>query len=118
MRSGQFPLLLLGGMIFGCASPATLRIQMPYLDLDSTSPAKEVAACIAHRWESSGTTGTALRINMKSSPSGYTVNWSEGDRTFVLTDVDDRPDGSSIRYFRLRDALYLEGFDAAVMLCR
>jgi hypothetical protein len=95
-----------------------MRQGKPFVELTSTRPAKDVALCIAKRWENSGYGGTPS-VTFRPSETGYVVavrnEWIGS--TQLLVDIDDVAPGSSARYFK--GAVVAEGvFDKAVIECQ
>ncbi|QWD91628.1 hypothetical protein [Polynucleobacter sp. MWH-Braz-FAM2G] len=86
--------------LVGCATPAELRSQKPLLDLKSTKPAKDVAICIADKWEGLGGFGGALTVNMRVTTSGYVVSLPLNGQTGMLVDIDNDGTGSTTKYYK------------------
>jgi hypothetical protein len=95
-----------------------MRTKGPALEVKSIHPAKQVAACIANRWENSGVFGTTVPVTMRQAEEGYTVssyNASWG-KTDLLADVNDVAGGSITRYYKSIGAT--ERFENAVKECQ
>lgn len=102
--------------LFGCSSPGDLRKASPNLDLTSQKPSKNVATCIADKWEN-GIFG-AVPISMRPTPGGYTLSWvNRAGGVGLLVDVDDSGAGSKTRYFQ-GGVIGAGRFEAAVLNCQ
>lgn len=87
--------------LLGCASPNEMRAKGPSLEVRSSHPAKQVADCIANRWENSGWLGTTVPITMRQTQEGFTVSFYNAawGKTDLLADVNDVEGGSITRYY-------------------
>lgn len=106
-------------LLFGCATPANMRLESPALELSSFKPAKSVSVCIAERWENLGVLGTTVPVNVRPSESGYVLSWQNDvtKHTALLVDVNETETGSVTRYYK--NLVLGEGqFDQAVKDCQ
>lgn len=102
------PLLLIAVLLTACTTPAERRMQRPELDLTSPKPSRDVAVCIADKWENTkqfmGFSSDPVNTGMK--PNGYSVsvtgsNLYRNHTTLTLADVTDRqPSGSATKYYK------------------
>ena len=116
--SRLLPAVVLVAGLCACATPDEMRHGKPFVELTSVRQAKDVALCIAKRWENSGYGGTPS-VTFRPSETGYIVavrnEWIGS--TQLLVDIDDAAAGSSTRYFK--GAVVAEGaFDTAVTECQ
>jgi hypothetical protein len=91
--------------IGGCATPAELREKGPVYVLTSKLTAKQVAACIASKWESASPLFGTQPVNMKIQKDGYSVALGN-EGTMFLVDVKELlgpGGGSSTAFFKYRD---------------
>ncbi|MEC5215057.1 hypothetical protein RCH06_003634 [Polaromonas sp. CG_9.5] len=89
--------------IAGCATPSELREKGPAYVLTSNISAKQVAACIASKWESASPLFGTQPVNMKIQKDGYSVALGN-EGTMFLVDVKELPGGgSSTAFFKYRD---------------
>ena len=103
----------------GCATPSAMRSSTAAIDMTSKRPAKDVAICVADRWENVGLLGTTTAVSMRPTRTGYTVAFrnEQTGHTQLLTDVDETAEGSRTRYFK-NFVLGEGGFDKAVQECQ
>jgi hypothetical protein len=95
--------LLFVAFIAGCATPAELREKGPAYVLTSKLSAKQVAACIASKWESASPLFGTQPVNMKIQKDGYSVALGN-EGTMFLVDIKELPNGgSSTAFFKYRD---------------
>ena len=103
----------------GCASTAELRKDTPLLTAASKQPARTVAACVADQLERRGLAGGTTPLSFRPTPNGFTlsVGSSLAPLLYMLVDVDEQPDGSSVmRYYR-PSAQPWHAMDEAVRQC-
>jgi hypothetical protein len=111
--------LALAMLLAGCATPSDMRSAPPSAEYRSDRPSKDVAICIADRWESSGGLGATVPIKMRPTSTGYTVSvrndaWGH---TAMMVDVDDNGPGARTTYFK--QLVLGEGaFDKIVAECQ
>ena len=103
--------------IAGCATPAELREKGPAYVLTSKLTAKQVAACIATKWESASPFFGTQPVNMKIQKDGYSVALGN-EGTMFLVDVKELSSGgSSTAFFKYRDPP-LKIFEPHVTSCQ
>jgi hypothetical protein len=91
-----------------CATPADRRKNPPDIVTSSKKSAKEVAICIAEKWEntkpfmgfSSPPVNTTLKLNGYSITATNTNNVGSTN-TFALADVTENQLGSTTKYFKM-----------------
>lgn len=81
-------------VVAGCATPNELRQGKPELRLNSVKNAKNVAICIADKWENGGPFGP-VPLSMRETQSGYMVSVMCETNTCMLADVASLPDNRS-----------------------
>jgi hypothetical protein len=102
-------------LLLGCSTPGQMRQHVPDLELKSNRPAKDVAVCIADKWENGSALsffGGTYPISMRMTNDGYIVSITTYPTLFV--DVNDAPNGSLIKFFR--DSVS-PGFESDVKKC-
>jgi uncharacterized protein YcsI (UPF0317 family) len=97
--------------VLGCANPAERRAGTADLEVKSVRSAKDMAMCIAEKWEV-GPLGGSWAIAMRPIPNGYTVSLAQASNIFA--DVKETPDGSFTRMF---GDPFSEGFQNDVKKC-
>jgi hypothetical protein len=70
--SRLLPAVVLVAGLCACATPDEMRHGKPFVELTSVRQAKDVALCIAKRWENSGYGGTPS-VKFRLSETGYIV---------------------------------------------
>lgn len=120
MKSNKITSLLVGFvitiMMSGCATPRTTRQQKPAAHYQSSKSAKDVAVCIANKWENLGLFGGTISIHMRPISNGYTLSIGE-ERTQMLLDIIDVVGGSETTYYK-NFVIGEASFDEAVKSCQ
>lgn len=106
-------------LLAGCATPNAMRKDQPSAAFQSKRPAKDVAICIAERWENSGSLGVTVPVRLRPTQTGHLVSvrndaWGH---TALMADVDDVGTGSQTRYYK-RLVLGEGTFDKIVADCQ
>lgn len=93
---------LAAGALAACTTTADLRKQPPISTHTSNRSAVQVATCITERWER-GWFGSAMPVEMRQAPDGFTVliRHPTLGQVDYLADVTATGSGSAIRYHRL-----------------
>ena len=108
----------------GCATTADLRKKPPALDMTSKKSAKEVALCIAEKWENTkpfmGLSSPPVNTNIR--PDGYSItatdiNWMGSSSTVTLADVTETKTESATRYYKQGGGGFGD-YDQAVIECQ
>lgn len=104
--------------LFGCATPRDMRNEEPTASYTSAKPSKNVAICIADKWENGGAFGTAVQVAMRPTVTGYTAAWVTGiDGVGLFVDIDDVPPGSRTRLFK-HGIIGIGSFQDSVSSCQ
>ena len=92
--------LFLIPIIVACSTPAEMRKETPTMTLISNKNAKNVAVCIAERWEGLGIFNSTIPVNMRPTDTGYTIKIVLNGQPGMLVDIDETTNGSSTRYYK------------------
>jgi hypothetical protein len=95
-------LLLAAVLVAGCATPADMRARKPDFEAHSNRSAKEIAICVADRWENSGPFGGSIPVTLRPTETGFTVSWRNEvlGHTGMLVDIDEVSSGTRTRFFK------------------
>lgn len=119
MKGNSLNIVWLAMLLISCATPGEMRSTTAAGVYESKRSAKEVAICIADRWENSGWFNTTVPVNMRPTKTGYTASLRNDGlgHTQLLVDVEDVGSGSKTKYFK--NLVIGEGtFDLAVTNCQ
>lgn len=112
------PLIML---LTACATPNERRQGLPDINVPSNKPSKEVALCIADKWENIRPflVFSSLSINTSIKTNGYTVTGtgSGSTNTIVLVDILDYQQGSYIKYYKMGGGGFGD-YDEVVKQCQ
>ena len=109
----------------GCATPSDLRKKTPSLDMTSKRTAKEVALCIAEKWENTkpfmSLSSPPVNTNIRSN--GYSIIVTNialaSSNAVALADVTEIEMASATRYYKLWGSGSGYGdYDQAVIECQ
>ncbi len=78
----------------GCATPNDVRKSAPELQLTSTKTPKQVASCIADKWEDA-----KLLVRSRETERGYALTVMINDVLCYLADVVGSADKTSTKYY-------------------
>lgn len=96
-----FAFLSTACLFFGCATPAEMRTKTPVLEVQSKLSPKDVATCIADKWENSGFLGLTVPVHMRQTGTGYAVSIRDAfNTTSLLADVEGSSSDSNTKVFR------------------
>jgi hypothetical protein len=116
--------IFVGALLTGCATPSDRRQNLPDLDLVSKKTAKQVALCIADRWENTKPfmAFTSPPINTSMKLDGYSItatniNHLGGTSTIILADVTEMQLESSTKYYKMSGGGF-GAYDEAVIQCQ
>lgn len=113
-------------LLTGCTiNPADLRKQKPNLELTSSKTSKQVAICIADKWENTTAVGalSSPPVNMRITSEGYSIivynppNGFGGAAPISIADISDTPSGASSIYYR-PSIIGFGRFEDAVKQCQ
>ena len=87
---------LLSVALVGCATPNDLRQKAPDLQLNSAKSAKDVAMCIADKWENAD---YAIPVSMRETSTGYTLLTYHQGNTPYMCDIKNVGSGSQTSFY-------------------
>jgi len=115
---------ILIALLAACATPADRRSQRPDLNLFSEKSAKEVAICIADKWENSKPffALSSIPVSTSMKPNGYAITATTtatagNTNTIALVDIIEIDNQVQIKYYR-QSASGLGDYDDAVTACQ
>lgn len=122
MRLNKYAIII-AIVLSACATPNDRRQGVPDINMQSNKTSKEVALCIADKWEntrpllvfSSPPVNTNIRANGYSVAATMT-NQFGSTNTIALVDILDYQQGSFIKYYKMGGGGYGD-YDKAVMIC-
>lgn len=111
-------------LLTGCATPADRRSSPPDIVTSSKISAKEVAICIADKWEDTKPFGmfTSPQVNTSLKSNGYSITAINiggfgNTMTIALADVTENQLESITKYFKMWGG-GLGDYDKAVQDCQ
>ena len=120
----RFVIALLVLIASACTTPAERRAQSPNLDLTSSKPAKDVAICIAEKWQNTRPfmTLSSPPVNTNMRVNGFSVTVTDTNRmgstnTIALADITETQNTSGTKYYKMAGGGFGD-YDEAVKLCQ
>lgn len=88
----------------GCSlSPGELRAKYsPDVVHTSAKHSKEIAMCVADKWENSNVIGASVRVSFRPTSFGYTVSKYLCDELHYLIDITDTSTGTQTKAWRYK----------------
>lgn len=106
-----------------CATPNDRRRGLPDINEQSSRPSKDVAICIADKWENTKPflTFSSPPVNTSMKANGYSIivmgrNGFGEQNTLVLADIIDYQQGSFVKYYKMGGGGFGD-YDEAVRSC-
>jgi hypothetical protein len=93
-KTNRLALVVASTLLVSCATPESLRTQKPDLSLTSVKSAKEVATCIADKWENDG-----INATMRETMVGYTIKFVYEEILYFMADVSNSDSGSNTNFY-------------------
>ena len=117
-------ILLITIVVAACASPAERRNQAPNLDLSSSKSAKDVAICIAEKWENTRPfmALSSPPVNTNIRAQGFSITVTDTNRmgstnTIALADISEKQAASDTKYYKMAGGGFGD-YDDAVKQCQ